>query len=164
MTAACQASLSFTMSQSLLKLMSIEWCHPTHLILCRPLLLLPSIFHSIRSLLVSWLFTSGSQSIGASASASVLPMNIHGWFPLGLTGFISLLSKGLSGVFSSTTIWKHQFFGTQPSLWSNSHICYMTTGKTIALIIWTFVGKVMFLLYNKLSRFVTAFLPRSSVN
>ena len=140
------------------------WCHPTHLILCRSLLLLPSIFHSIRSLPVSRLFTSGSQSIGASASASVLPMNIHGWFPLGLTGFISLLSKGLSGVFSTTTVWKHQFFGTQPSLWSNSHICYMTTGKTIALIIWTFVGKVMFSLYNKLSRFVTAFLPRSSVN
>ena len=138
MTAACQASLSFTMSQSLLKLMSIEWCHPTYLILCRSLLLLPSIFHSIRSLPVSRLFTSGSQSIGASASASVLPMNIHGWFPLGLTGFISLLSKGLSGVFTTTTVWKHQFFSTQPSLWSNSHICYMTTGKIIALTIQIF--------------------------
>ena len=71
---------------------------------------------------VSWLFTSGGQSTGASTSASVLPMNIHGWFPLGLTGLIFLQSKGLSRVFSSTTIQKHQFFITQPSLWSNSHI------------------------------------------
>ena len=70
---------------------------------------------------VSRLFASGGQSIEASASASVLPMNIHGWYPLGLTGSISLLSKGLSRVFS-TTLWKHQFFGAQPILWSNSHI------------------------------------------
>ena len=69
------------------------------------------------------LFTSGGQSIGASASASVLPMNIQGWFSLGLTGLVSLQSQGLSRVFSSTTIQKHQFFGVQPSLWSNSHIC-----------------------------------------
>ena len=68
---------------------------------------------------MSRLFTSGSHSIGASAS--VLPMNIQDWFPLGLTSLISLQSEGLSGVFSSTTIWKHQFFGTLPSLWSNSH-------------------------------------------
>ena len=68
---------------------------------------------------MSRLFTSGSQSIGASASGSVLPMNIRGWFPLGLT---SLLSKGFSRVFSSTTVQKHQFFGAQPSLWFNSHI------------------------------------------
>ena len=68
----------------------------------------------------SQLFASGGQSIGASSSASVLPMNVQGWFPLGLT---SLQSKGLSRVFSSTTIWKHQFFSAQPSLWSNSHIC-----------------------------------------
>ena len=67
-------------------------------------------------------FTSGGQSIEASASALVLPMNIQGWFPLGLPGLISLQSKGLSRVFSSTTIWKHQFFGAQPSWWSNSHI------------------------------------------
>ena len=143
MTAARQASLSFTVSQSLLKLMSIEWCHPTHLILCRPLLLLPSIFHSIRSLPVSRLFASGGQCIGASASASVLLVNIHGWFPLGLTGFISLLSKGLSGVFSSTTVWKHQFFGTQPSLWFNSYIHTWLLEKTIALTIRTFVSKVV---------------------
>ena len=93
-----------------------------HLILCCPLVLLLSIFPSIRAFPMSWLFISGGQSIGASASTSVLPMNIQGWFPLGLTGLISLLSRGLSTVLSSTTIWKHQFFGTQPSLWSNSHI------------------------------------------
>ena len=66
---------------------------------------------------------SGGQNIGASALASVLPKRIQGWFPLGLTGFISLLSRGLSKVFSSTAIWKYQFFGAQPSLWSSSHIC-----------------------------------------
>ena len=71
---------------------------------------------------MSRLFTSGNQSIGASASASVLPMNIHDWFPLGLTGLLSLQSKGLSKVFSNTTVRKHQFFSSQPSLWSNSHI------------------------------------------
>ena len=71
---------------------------------------------------MSRLFTSGDQSIRASASASVLPMNIQGWFPLGLTGLISLMSKGLSRIFPGTTIWKHLFFGAQPSLWSNSHI------------------------------------------
>jgi len=69
---------------------------------------------------MSWLFTWGNQSIGASASA--LPMNIQGWFPLGLIGLISLLPKGLSRVFSSTTVQKHQFFSVQPSLWSSSHI------------------------------------------
>ena len=95
------------------------------------------------------------------ASATVLPVNIHSWFPLELTGLISLLSKGLSRVFSNATILKHQCFSTQPSLWSNSHICNMTTGKTIALTICTFFGKVMYLLFNMLSRFVLAFLPRS---
>ena len=69
---------------------------------------------------MSWLLASGGQSIGASALASALPVNIQGWFPLGLTGFISLKSKGLSRVFLSTTIQKHPFFGTKPSLWSNS--------------------------------------------
>ena len=89
-------------------------------------------------------------------------MNIQGWFPLGLTGLISLLYKGLSRVFSSTTVQKHQFFDTQPSLWSNSHIPYMTTGKTIALTRQTFVGKVMSLLFNMLSGFFIAFLPKSN--
>ena len=140
-TAACQASLSFTISWSLLKLMSIESMMPSkHLILWCPLLLLPSIFPSIRVFSMS-LFTSSGQSIGASAPASVLPVNNQGWFPLGLTGLI-LQSKGLSRVFSNTTVRKHQFFGAQPSLWSNSHL-YMTTRKTIALIIQTIVSKVI---------------------
>ena len=72
---------------------------------------------------MNWLFTSGKQNIGTLASASVLLMNIQSWFPLVLTGLISLLSKGLSRVFSSTTVWKHQFFSVQPSLGSNSHVC-----------------------------------------
>ena len=88
----------------------------------------------------SRLFASGVQSIGASASASVHPKNIQGWFPLGLTGLSFLLSKELSRVFSNTKIWKDQFFGAQPSLWSNSHI-HTWLEKTIALTIQTFVGK-----------------------
>ena len=92
-------------------------------ILCCPLFLLPSIFPSIRVFSSDSALQSGGQSIGASASASVLPMNIQGLFPLELTGLISLLSRGLSRVFSSTTTQKHQFFGTQPSLWSDSHMC-----------------------------------------
>ena len=86
---------------------SIESVMPSnHLILCHPLLLLPSIFPASGSFPVSWLFTSGDQSIGASTSASVLPMNIQDWFPLGWTGLIFLLSKGFSRVFSSTTVQK----------------------------------------------------------
>ena len=96
------------------------WCHPI-ISSCRPLLLLPSIFLSSGSFPMSWLFTWSGQSTGALAS--VLPMNIQGWFPLGLTGLISLLSKWLSRVFSSTTVQKHRFLGSQLSLWSNSHIC-----------------------------------------
>ena len=99
-----------------------------------------------------------AKSTGASASASVFPMNTQGWFSLGLTGLISFLSKELSWVFSGTTAWKHQFFGTQPSLWFNSH---MTTGKIIAFIIGTFVGKEMSLLFYMLSSLAIAFLPRS---
>ena len=122
-TAACQASLSFTISWSLLRIMSVDSEIPSnHLILCCPLLLLPSIFPSIRFFPNSQLFASGGQSIGASASTSVRPMNIQSSFPLGLAGLISLWSKGLLRVFSSTTVQKHQFFGAQPSLWSNSHI------------------------------------------
>ena len=83
----------------------------------------PQSFSASRSFPVSHLFTSGSQSVGAWASKSVLPMNIQGLFPLRLTGLISLQSKGLSGVFSSITVWKHRFFGSQPSLWSSYHIC-----------------------------------------
>ena len=110
---------------------------------------------------MSWQFTSGGQSIRASASASALPMTIQGWFRLGLTGFISLQSKGLSRVFSSTTIQKHQFFSTWPSLGSNSHIHTWLLEKTIALTRRTFVGKEMSLLFNMLFRFAISFLPRS---
>ena len=115
-TAAHQASLSFTLSRSLLKLMSIKSMMPSnHLILSHPTL----FYHSQHySLFQCQFFTSSGQSIGASTSLSVLPMNIQCWFPLGLTGLISFLSKGLSrvsSVFSSTTVQKHQFFSTQPS-------------------------------------------------
>ena len=84
--------------------------------------LLPSIFPNIRAFPMSQLFVSGGQIFGASASASVLPMNIQECVPLGWTGLISLLSKWLSRVFSNTTVQKHPFFGAQPSLWANSHI------------------------------------------
>ena len=118
-TAACQASLSFTTFQSLLKSMSTEYLMlSNHLILCHPLLLLQTFLAS-SSFLMSRFFASSGQSTGASTSASFLPMNIQGWFPLGLTGLISLQLKGVSRVLSSTTIWKHQFFRIQPSLWFN---------------------------------------------
>ena len=110
-TVAGQASLSITNSQSLLKLMFTELVMPSNnLILCRPLLLPPSIFPSIfsnGSFQMSQFFASGGQSIGVSASASVLPKNIQDWFPLRWTGWISLLSKGLSRVFSNTAVQKH---------------------------------------------------------
>jgi len=111
-TAARQASLSITNSRSLLKLMSIESVMPSnHLILCHLLVLLPSIFPSIRVSPVSQFFTSRGQTTGVSISASVFPKNIQDWFPLGWTGWTSLQSKGLSRVFSNTTVQKHQFFG-----------------------------------------------------
>ena len=118
-SAACQASLSYTISQSLIKLMSR--CHPTISSSVTPF---PAFSLSQHQGLfpISQFFTSGGQSIGTSSSASVLPMDIQGWFPLGLTDLISLQSKGLSKVFSNTTVQKHRFFGTQPSLWSSSHI------------------------------------------
>ena len=120
-TAARQVSLTITNSWSLLKLMSVASVIPSnHLILCRPLLLPPSIFPSIR---VFSNESSGGQSIGVSTSASVLPMNIQDWFPLGWTGWMSLQSKGLSDIFSNTTVQKHQFFSAQLS-----HP-YRTTGK-----------------------------------
>ena len=131
-----------------------------HLILCCPLLFLPSIFPSIRVFPSDQVFASGGQSIGASASVPVLPMNIQGWFPLGLTALISLLSRGLSRVFSSTTVWKHKFFSAQLSSWSNSHIC---TQKNHSFDYRDLCWQVMSLLFNSLSRFVIAFLPRSMV-
>ena len=130
-TTAHQASLSITNSRSLLKLRSIESVMPSsHLILCHPLF--TSCLHSFpaaRSFPMSQYFKSGDQSLGVSASASVLPMNIQGWSPLGLTGLISLQSKGLSRVFSNTTVQKHQFFGAQLSLKSNPYIHTWPLGK-----------------------------------
>ena len=99
-----------------------QWCHPTILSSVIPFSSCLQSFPASGSFPMSLFFASGSQSIGASASVSVLPMNIQGWFPLGWTGLISLQSKGLSRIFPNTTIQKHQFFGAQPSLWSNSHI------------------------------------------
>ena len=114
---ARQASLSITNSQSSLKLMSIDLVIPSsHLNLCHLLLLLPQSLQASGSFPMSQLFTWGGQSIGVSDSASVLPMNIQDWFPLGWTGWISLQSKGLSRVFSNTTVQKHQFFGALLSL------------------------------------------------
>ena len=116
-TTARQASLSVANSRNLLKLMSITSVMPSnHLFLCRPLLVPPSIFPSIRVFSNESILHISGVGVGVSASASGLPMNIQDWFPLGLTGWISLQSKRLSRVLSNTTVQKHQFFGTQLSL------------------------------------------------
>ena len=123
-TAARQASLSFIISRSLLRLTSIESVMLFRILsTVVPYSSCLLYFPASKCFPVSLLFPSGGQSIGASGSASVLPVNIQHLFPLGLTVLNSLLSKGLSAVFSSTTVQKHQFFGPKPSLWSNSHIC-----------------------------------------
>ena len=121
-TAACQASLPITNSRSLLKLMSIESIrHPTIFSSVIPFSSCLQSFPASGSFPVSQFFVSGGQSIGASASVSVLPVNIQDWFPLGLTDLISLLSKTLSRVFSKTTVQKHPFFDTQLSLQYDYH-------------------------------------------
>ena len=112
---------AMTNPDSILKSRDITLPTKDHLVLCWPFSCF-EYFPASGSFLISRLFISGGKSIGASASASVLPMNIKGWFPLGLTRWISLQSKGLSRVFSNTTVQKHQFFGAQLSLCSNSHI------------------------------------------
>ena len=139
---------------------SSQWCHPSISSSVAPFSSCLQSFPALGSFPMSQFFPSGGESIGVSASASVLPVNIQDWFPLGWTGWISLQSKGLSRVFSNTTVQKHQFFGTRLSLVQLSH-SHMTTGKTIALIGWTFVGKIMSPLFNILSRWVIVFLPRS---
>ena len=136
-----------------------QWWHPTISSSVVPFSSCLQSFPASGSFQMSQLFTSGGQSIEVSVSASVLPMNIQDWFPLGWTGWISLQSKGLSRFFSNATVQKHQFFSAQLSLWSTSP--YMTTGKSKALTRWTFVGKVMSLLFNMLPRLVITFLPRS---
>ena len=120
-------------------------------------------FPASRSFQISQFFSSGGQSIRVSALASVLPMNIQDWSPLGWTGWLTLQSKGLSRVFSNTTVQKHQFFGAQLSLYVQLSHPYMTTGKTIALTRWTFVGKVMSLLFNMLSRLVIISFQGASI-
>ena len=152
-TAAHQPSLSFTISRSLLKPMSIESLMPSnHLISVVP----------FSSCLQSVPASSGGQSIGVSASASVLPINIQNWFPLGLIALIALQSKGLSRVFSNTS--------SKASIPRHSAVLivqlshpYMTTGKIIALTRQTFVSKVMSLLFKMLSSLVIAFLWRASI-
>ena len=139
---------------------SSQWCHPTISSSVVPFSSRLQSFLASGSFQMSQFFASGSWSVVASASVSVLPMNIQDWFPLGLTGFISLLSTGLSSFLQhhsskASILWHSDFFIVQLS-----HP-YMTTGKTIALTKWTFVGKVMSLLFNMLSRLVIAFLPRS---
>ena len=177
---------------------SSQWCHPTISSSVIPFSSCLQSFPASRSFPVSQFFPSGGQSIGALASTSVLPKNIQDWFLLGLTGLISLQSKGLSRVFSNITVQKHQLFTIQPSLATHSSVLawripgtrepgglpsmgshkvghdwsdlaaaaaaaafftvqlsysYMTTRKTIALTKWTFIGKVMSLLFNMLSSF-----------
>ena len=157
-TAACQASLSITNSRSLPKLMSIELrCHLTISFSVVPFSNCLQSFPASGSFQMSQLFESGGQNSGVSASTSVLPMNIQDWFPLGWTGLISLTLKSpLRHPSSKASILLcSAFFIVQLS-----HP-YMTTGKTIALTRWTFVGKVMSLLFNMLSRLVIAFPPRS---
>ena len=136
------------------------WCHLTILSSVTPFSSCPQTFPTSGSFLMSWLFASGGQTIRASASAPVLPMNIQSWFPLGFTDLISWLSKGLSSLLQhhsskASVLWHSAFFMVQLS-----H-SYITTGKTIALTIWTFLGKVISLLFNMLSRFVITFLLRS---
>ena len=138
-----------------------QWCYLTISSSATPLFFCLQSFSASGSFPMSLLSATVIQSTGVSASASVLPMNILGWFPLRLTGLISLQSKGLSRVFSSTTILKHHFFVTQPSLWSNSHICTLLLEKPLLWLIWTFVGKVVSLLFNTLSWFVITFLPKN---
>ena len=157
-----QASLSITNYHSSLRLTSIESVMPSsHLILCRPLLLLPPIPPSIRVFSNESTLHRRGQSTGVSALASFLPKKSQGWSPSECTGWISLQSKGLSRVFSNTTVQNHQLFGAQLSSHSNSNIHTWLLEKTIALTRWTLVSKVMSLLLNMLFRLLITFLPRS---
>ena len=158
-TASHQASLPITKSRSLLRLMSIELVMPfNHLILCRPLLLPPSIFHSIRVFSDESVLHIRWPSFGVSASALVLAMNIQSfrmdWLDLlAVHGTLKSFIQHHSS--KASILWHSAFFIVQVSY------PYMTTAKTIALTRWTIVGKVMFLLFNMLFRLVINFLPRS---
>ena len=137
-----------------------RWCHPTISSSVTPFFSCLQSFPESRSFPMRQFFISCGQSIRVSALALVLLVYIQDWFPLGLTCLISLLSQGLLRVFSNTTVQKHQLFGAQPFNGSTLISIY-DPGKTIALTIWAFVGKVMSLLFNMLSRLVKALLPRS---
>jgi len=137
------------------------WCHPTISSSVVPFSFYLQSFPASGSFPVSQLFASGGQSIGVSVSTSVLSMNIQDWPPLRWTGWISLQSKGLSRVFSNTTVQKHQLFWHSAFFIVQLSHPYMTTGKTIVLTRWTFVGKVISLLFNMLSSLVIYFLLRS---
>ena len=163
-TAARQASLSITNSRNSPKLMCIEsWCHPAISSSVVPFSSCPQSLPASESFPMSQLFAWGGQSIGVSALASVLPMNTQDWSPLGWTGWISLQSKGLFKSLlqhhssKASILWCSAFFTVQLS-----HP-YMTTDKTIALTRWTFVGKVISLLFNMLSRLAITFLPRNKL-
>ena len=139
-----------------------QWCHPTISSSVVPFSSCLQSFPASGSFQMSQLFVSGGQSTGVSASGSVLPMNIQDWFPLWWTGWISLLSKTLKSLLQhhsseASILWCSPFFIVQLS------DPYMTTRKTIALTRWTFVGKVMSLLFNKLSRLVIAFFQGASI-
>ena len=110
-----------------------QWCHATISSSVVPFFSCPQSFPASESFQMSQIFASGGQSIGVSASTSVLPINIQDWFPLGWTSWISWQSKGLLSVFSNTTVQKHQFLGTLPSLWSSMHICILLLKKQLWL-------------------------------
>ena len=138
-----------------------RWCHPTISSSVVPFSC-PQSFPALGSFPMSQLFASGGQSIGVSASTSVLPMNTQNWSPLGWTGGISLQSKGLSRVFPNITVQKHQFFFLVLSfLYTATHTSIHDFRKTTALTRWTFIGKAMSSIFNMLSRLDIAFLPRS---
>ena len=139
---------------------SSRWYHPAISSSVVPFSFCPQPLPASGSFPMSQLFTWGGQSIEVSASASVLPMNTQDWSPVGWTGWISLQPKGLSRVFN-TTVQKHQFFRLSAFFTVQLSHPYMTTGKIIALTRRTFVGKVMSLIFNMLSRLVITFLPRS---
>ena len=161
-TAAHQASLSITTPRDYSNSCPLsQWCHPIISSSVVPFSSCPQSLPASGSFPMSQLLAWGGQSIGVSASTSVLPVDTQGWSPLGWTGWISLQSKGLARVFSNTTVQKHQFFGTSAFFMVQFSHPYMKTGKTKALTRWTFVGKVMSLLFNMLSRLVIAFLQRS---
>ena len=136
------------------------WCHPTISSSVIPFSSCPESYPASGYFPMNQLFASGGQSIAASTSTSVLPMNIQDWFPLELTGWISLLSKGLSRVFSNTTVRKHQFFNAQAFLWSSSHSVH-DYWENQSFYYMHLCQQVTSLLFNTLSRFFIAFLPRS---